>query len=211
MFLRVFRSGIKSYRLFGELQKLSQIAGTASPLDLNVEIDFDSFPLYTLGSYDTEMNQVLLDYIKSIKSIAGGRYTKSIFDTITVYSFMEHVPLTRTADVDQMSDTGFKITAFDPTNSPMIEIALKKSPYKMDVKRDFDKITVDVKIDLEASKATLGKITDDAKKKIENIVKNAAVRFTGNKEATGDIESMSKKFIQDIDSFYSVKLEKTSL
>lgn len=207
MLFRLFSHKASIFRSFSEIQNLGSLIKSESALTFapSIDLDFDSIPTYTLSSYDEKFTEILLKYSKSLNSIAGGRFNKNIFDTISVYSFMDHVPLTNSGFVEQLSETTFKVTAFDPSNAPTIEIALKKSPYHMQVQRDFGDITVTMKLDKGASNATALKLVQEAKKKVENIVQSAKIRFKGNVQAIADIEEMGKKIQSDIELVHEEK------
>ena len=202
-------------RGFSELQSFSGISnvGPSEPIVTSVgslDLDFDSIPQYTLGNYQDRMSTVFLNYMSSLRGVQGGRFNKAIFESIEVYSFMEHVSLNLAADVEQVSETTFKITAYDPTNSPTIEIALKKSNYHMSVHRDFEHITVNMKVDKQACKDAALKIVQTAKKNIDAIVGEAGERFQGNKQAANDIEELGKRVAEDIDFIHQEKIEQIS-
>jgi ribosome recycling factor len=55
---------------------------------------------------------------------------------------MEWVPINTAARVTAVSDTELHIEAYDPSISPLIEIALQKSGLKLDITRDFGMICV---------------------------------------------------------------------
>ena len=207
MFL--LRNRIPLIRYFSEVARLnnSLIPISQKSADFpKFELDFESIPSYTLGNYSEKMDEVLRGYLDSIRFIAGGRYNTAFFDTIDVYSFMEHVPLTHAADIKQLSEYEFKITAFDPTNAPTIEIALKKSAYSLEVVRDFENISVVLTVDKEASKAAAEKLFDEAKEKIAEIVNQANLRFANNKQAADNIKITGIRAVQDIEKLHNFKL-----
>ncbi|OMJ65601.1 hypothetical protein SteCoe_37925 [Stentor coeruleus] len=209
MLFKLFRRA-PALRLFSEVKVVSSLvtgdAGAvtdATPWSL----DFGSVPVYSSGNYDEKMSQIFTNYVSSLRSIAGGKANRIFFDSILVYSFMEHVPLSNAAQIEQLSETKFKVTAFDPTNAPTIETALKKSPYNLKVVRDMDVIDVTMTLDKEGSKAAAAKFLADAKVKIEDVVKEAAVRFgEKNKYATESIATLSKRVIADMEQFHQKKV-----
>ncbi|OMJ86388.1 hypothetical protein SteCoe_12115 [Stentor coeruleus] len=209
MLFKLFRS-VPALRSFSEVKVVSSLvtsdAGAVTD-STPWTLDFSSVPVYTSGNYDEKMSKIFTNYVSSLRSIAGGKANRGFFDSILVYSFMEHVPLSNAAQVEQLSETTFKMTAFDPTNAPTIEIALKKSPYNLKVVRDMDVIDVTMTLDKEGSKNAAAKLLADAKVKIEDVVKEAATRFGDkNKYATESITTLSKRVIADMEQFHQKKV-----
>lgn len=107
--------------------------------------------IVTLGKAHEMMDKEVTNLANRLNQIPGGRAHSGYFNSIQVYAFMEWVPLNTAAKVTAVSDTELHIEAYDPSNSPLIEIALQKSGLKLDIKRDFGMIYVKLLDDNKAS------------------------------------------------------------
>ena len=105
----------------------------------------------TLGKAHEMMDREVISLANSLSRIPGGKAHPGYFNSIKVYAFMEWVPINTAARVTAVSDTELQIEPYDPSNSPLIEIALQKSGLKLDIKRDFGMIYVKLLDDNKAS------------------------------------------------------------
>lgn len=105
----------------------------------------------TLGKAQEMMDREVTSLANSLNKIPGGKAHPGYFNSIYVYAFMEWVPINTAAKVTAVSDTELHIEAYDPSNSPLIELALQKSGLQLDIKRDFGLIYVKLLDDNKAS------------------------------------------------------------
>jgi ribosome recycling factor len=96
----------------------------------------------TLGKAHEMMDREVTSLVNSLSKIPNGKAHPGYFNSIKVYAFMEWVPINTAARVTAVSDTELHIEAYDPSISPLIEIALQKSGLKLDITRDFGMICV---------------------------------------------------------------------
>ena len=214
MLFKFFRSSFPVLRRFGEVnvsKPLAKITEADFPDKVALDLDFSGVPQHTSGNYNEKMQDIFVKYVNSLKAVTGGRYNRAFFDNITVYTWMEHVPLPTAANVEQLSETSFMVRSYDSSNGPTIEVALKKSPFNLSVVRDMGDLTVTMKLDKEASKASAGKLLDEAKVKIGDVAEAAAKRFgEKNKAATAEVEELSKRVIGDMELFHKQKVTQIS-
>jgi ribosome recycling factor len=178
-------------------------------------LDFDVEYQVPRTDYNHLINNVLVNYVSSLKKIPGGKSSLGFFDSVQVYTFMEHVPLTRAADVVQVSHNNFKIHVYDANNAPFIEIGLKKSQYPLEVTRDADNLSVTLNITEESYRQATSALLEDTKRQIALILEDAHEECDDDEEeeefdelTLKSIQQTIESFNQEIEVITSQKIEK---
>lgn len=167
-------------------------------------------PEYTMGGFPERMTDVHREYLISMKKVPGGAYPINIFRYITVYTWGEYVSLTDAADVKQLSPTSFRIQAFEPTFSTLIEVALKKSSYGFNVTRDFGVLTATLKDQNTISKEFQDKALTESlnfhKQKVDHIFEQAKSRLAKHPEAVQKLSQLRTELFSDMEYYKKVRL-----
>lgn len=167
-------------------------------------------PEYTMGGFPERMTEVHEEFVRSMTTLPGGPFSTTFLKHITVYTWGEYASLTDAANVTQLSPTSFKIEAFDPTFSSLIEVALKKSSYGFNVTRDFGVLIATFKDEKILSKEFADKALTQSlnfhKEKLNQIFDQAKLRFTKHPEAVQKLSQLRTDLFNEMENFKSVRL-----
>lgn len=169
-------------------------------------VDLNAVPTYTLGQYQDQCESIFLNFMNSIKKIPSGRATSTYLESLPVYSFLEHVELTTAARVHTLGDNKFKVVAFDVANAPLIEVALKSTPYKIETLRNHDEIDVTVTLDKESVLETVKGVVETYKKQLDSVIGVALHRLKGrDSKVEGSLGHLKDLYIAKIDKVLTEK------
>lgn len=207
---------IKTDNLQAEVKSLVHESAPEKPSQGITDFLFlgsEQLPNYTVGEYPEQMNDVLLHFNNSIKKVAGKNNMLGFFEHIIVYSLHEYVPLTDTAVVKQTSPTTYRIQSYEPTISPLVETALKKSEYGLSVVRDFDVLTVTIKDEKVFSKdfeqKYLLQVFKEHKHRLDQILEKAKVRYAKYPEAIETLKGYNSDIVKEMESVINARLGQT--
>lgn len=176
------------------------------PRSIFTEVDFSAIPTATLGNFKSTLEQIVVDFSNSLRTVAGGKGNISFFNNIYVYSFLEPVLLTEAAVVKPLKEGEYELTVLEPSNAPMVELALKQSPYNLTVERDFERITVSAKVDKQNSVKVSKQMFEQAKTRLESAKAEAIKKYESRGKAlVRDIETSTEHTLDVLTEMLKVK------
>ena len=196
----VFRSLCRIYRPIRAFTTVPQSQSSSVPHP------FQS--LRTLGNTHQEMDTQISSLAEKLNYVMGGKAHRGYFDGVKVYSFMEWVPLPAAATVTAVSDSELSIEAYEPSNSPLVELAIRKSGVQAEVTRDFGVVKVKILgYDKEAALKEARRLGDEAKEALLSIKEKTAARVGKDAQALGKLEAVTQARIRMVDELVAIKEE----
>ncbi|CAG9324123.1 unnamed protein product [Blepharisma stoltei] len=169
-------------------------------------VDFKNVPAFTLGNFSERMETALIDLLNGLRGLQGGKGAVNFIENIQVYSFLEYQPLSNAAKVESLGNNQFKVSVFDPANAPQVELAIKKSPFKLQAQRNLDVITVTMTPDKENTLKAAESLAEETRKKITAVYQEGLQRFKG-RDPNGErsMEILKEKNLQQVDKLLAKK------
>jgi ribosome recycling factor len=154
------------------------------------------------------MDTQVLSLAEKLNYVIGGKAHRGYFDSVKVYSFMEWVPLPTAASVTPVSDSELFIEAYEPSNAPLVELAIRKSGVQAEVTRDFGVVKVKILgYDKEAALKETRRLGEEAKESLLSIKEKTAAKVGEDTQALGKLEAVTQARIRMVDELVAIKEE----
>lgn len=128
------------------------------------------FPQRTYGNFSEQVSAVAHELRRNLATVLPGKTSAHMFTGLKVFAQGDFVPFNVAARTVKVAEDEVSVLSYDYYQTPMVELALKKSGMKLEIKRDFDTIKVKVlEYNREAALKQVEDFAEAAKQKVRNI------------------------------------------
>ena len=146
----------------------NQVDPTPEPA---AHFDFPTpFPQRTYGNFSDQITTVAHELRRNLATVLPGKASAHMFTGLKVFAQGDFVPFNIAARTIKVAEDEVSVISYDYYQSPMVELALKKSGMKLEILRNFH--TIKVKIldyNREAALKQVEDFAEQAKQKVRNI------------------------------------------
>ena len=171
---------------------------TSEDLEKNV-LPLDPLPERTYGTFSDQLSSVAKELQRNLSTVLPGKASSHMFNYLKVYHMGDFVNFSIAANTTKVASDEVKVHVLDYYMSPMVELALKNCGIKLDVKRDFDIISVKVlEYNKEAAIKKVDEFAQQAKEKVREIfAKQQARAQTYNLDLNPQAEQLHLQMLEE--------------